>query len=71
MRAPPSQTLAAGFSDCAMKGLAVKPRKGDAVVFWSLRTDGTLDKGALHAGCPVIAGTKYAATKVSAAWNGS
>jgi hypothetical protein len=27
---PPSQTLAAGYSECAMKGLAVRPRKGDA-----------------------------------------
>ena len=61
--APPGQTLAAGFSQCAMEGLAVRPRKGDAVLFWSLRTDGTLDKGSLHGSCPVIAGTKYAATK--------
>eukprot|EP00887_Chlorella_sp_A99_P007247 scaffold2.g7247.t1 len=62
-RRPASQTKAAGFSECAMQGLAVRPRKGDAVAFWSLRTDGRLDAGALHGGCPVIRGTKYAATK--------
>lgn len=27
---PPGQTREAGYSECAMKGLAVKPRKGDA-----------------------------------------
>lgn len=60
---PPTQTRKAGFSQCAMEGLAVKPRKGDAVLFWSLRTDGTLDQGSIHGSCPVIRGTKYAATK--------
>lgn len=60
---PPSQTLAAGYSECAMKGLAVRPRKGDAVLFFSLRTEGTLDKGSLHGSCPTLKGTKYAATK--------
>lgn len=60
---PKSQNQSAGFSQCAMKGLAVKPRKGDAVLFWSLRTDGVLDKGSQHGSCPVIKGVKYAATK--------
>lgn len=60
---PPSQTRAAGFSECALDGLAVRPRKGDAVVFWSLRTQGTLDQGALHGSCPVVSGVKFAATK--------
>ena len=27
---PPEQTREAGFSECAMEGLAVRPRKGDA-----------------------------------------
>ena len=38
-------------------------RCGGAVLFWSLRTDGTLDKGSLHGSCPVAKGVKYAATK--------
>ena len=45
---PSTQSIAEGFSECAMEGLAVRPRKGDAVLFFSLRTDGRLDKGSLH-----------------------
>lgn len=30
VKVPPEQTRAAGYSECAMEGLAVKPRKGDA-----------------------------------------
>jgi prolyl 4-hydroxylase len=60
---PATQTREAGFSECAMDGLAVKAEKGDAVLFWSLTTAGTLDKGSLHGSCPVISGIKYAATK--------
>ena len=63
VKAPESQTHEAGFSHCASQGLAVRPRKGEAVAFWSLRTDGTLDKGSLHGSCPIIKGTKFAATK--------
>lgn len=43
---PEGQT-AEHYSECAMQGLAVKPRRGDAAVFWSLTTAGTLNKGAL------------------------
>ena len=60
---PPHQTREAGFSECAMQGLAVKPRKGDAVLFFGLTTQGTLDRGSLHGSCPVIKGTKYSCTK--------
>ncbi|PSC76370.1 Prolyl 4-hydroxylase subunit alpha-2 [Micractinium conductrix] len=61
--APPEQTPEAGYSECAMEGLSVKPKRGDAVLFWSLRTEGTLDKGSLHGSCPTTRGKKYAATK--------
>lgn len=40
-------------NSCGREGLAVKARRGDAVLFFSLRTDGVLDKGSLHGGCPV------------------
>jgi len=30
------------------KGLSVKPKMGDALMFWSIRLDGTLDKSSLH-----------------------
>eukprot|EP00892_Ulva_mutabilis_P010743 jgi/Ulvmu1/8040/UM004_0277.1 len=59
---PEGQT-AEHYSECAMQGLAVKPRRGDAAVFWSLTSAGTLNKGALHGGCPVIKGEKVSATK--------
>ena len=60
---PSYQTRAAGYSECAMQGLAVRPKKGDAVLFFSLRTEGQLDQGSLHGSCPIIKGTKYSATK--------
>lgn len=45
-------------SACAAKGLAVRPRKGDALIFYSLKPDGALDKASLHGGCPVVKGAK-------------
>ncbi|XP_078149721.1 putative prolyl 4-hydroxylase 7 [Carex rostrata] len=49
------------WSDCAKKGLAVKPVKGDAVLFFSLNPDGTTDSRSLHGSCPVIEGEKWSA----------
>lgn len=51
------------YTSCNATGIRVKPRKGDAVVFWSAFPDGSIDKHALHGGCPVIQGTKWAAVK--------
>jgi len=51
------------WSACAKRGVAVKARKGDALLFWSLKPDGSEDTFSLHAGCPVIKGTKWSATK--------
>jgi prolyl 4-hydroxylase len=62
IRAPASQ-MADHFSECAMQGLAVTPRKGNAVVFWSLTTAGELNHGSLHGSCPVLKGEKFSATK--------
>ncbi|KAF3336957.1 putative prolyl 4-hydroxylase 4 isoform X1 [Carex littledalei] len=42
---------------------AVKPRKGDALLFFNLLPDATTDPKSLHAGCPVIEGEKWSATK--------
>ncbi|TVU19939.1 hypothetical protein EJB05_36121, partial [Eragrostis curvula] len=53
----------ATLSECAQKGVAVKPRKGDALLFFNLSPDGTTDSLSLHAGCPVIKGEKWSATK--------
>lgn len=51
------------FSDCARKGLAVKPVKGDAVLFFSLHVNGVPDPLSLHGSCPVIEGEKWSAPK--------
>ncbi|GAA0141381.1 protein modifying enzyme [Lithospermum erythrorhizon] len=49
------------FSKCI--GLKVKPRRGDGLLFYSLFTNGTIDKTSLHGSCPVIRGQKWVATK--------
>ncbi|KAF7139181.1 hypothetical protein RHSIM_Rhsim07G0248700 [Rhododendron simsii] len=51
------------LSECGKKGLSVKPRMGDALLFWSMRPDATLDPSSLHGGCPVISGNKWSSTK--------
>ncbi|XP_022750613.1 probable prolyl 4-hydroxylase 6 [Durio zibethinus] len=51
------------WSDCAKNGYAVKPRKGDALLFFSLHLDATIDSNSLHGSCPVIKGEKWSATK--------
>lgn len=51
------------LSECGKKGLSVKPKMGDALLFWSMRPDGTLDPTSLHGGCPVIRGNKWSSTK--------
>jgi len=43
---------------------AVKPVKGDAVLFFSLHIDGELDPLSLHRSCPVIQGEKWSAPKL-------
>ena len=51
------------FSECAKRGVAVKPRRGDALLFWSMDVGGKLDVKSTHAGCPVSKGVKWSATK--------
>jgi prolyl 4-hydroxylase len=53
----------AEWSECARKGVAVKPRAGDALLFFSMDNARTLDQKSTHAGCPVIRGEKWSATK--------
>lgn len=56
--------LGANFSDCAKKHVAFAPKRGDALLFWSIGPDGTSeDMHASHTGCPVLAGVKWTATK--------
>ncbi|KAK8268621.1 hypothetical protein V6Z12_D11G077000 [Gossypium hirsutum] len=58
-----SQPKDDSWSDCAKNGYAVKPRKGDALLFFSLHLDATTDSDSLHGSCPVIKGEKWSATK--------
>ncbi|XP_055804284.1 probable prolyl 4-hydroxylase 6 [Solanum dulcamara] len=58
-----SQPKGDDWSDCAKYGYAVKPRKGDALLFFSLHPNGTTDRLSLHGSCPVIKGEKWSATK--------
>lgn len=51
------------LSECGKKGLSVKPKMGDALLFWSQKPDGSLDPSSLHGGCHVIKGNKWSSTK--------
>lgn len=51
------------WSQCARGGVAVKARKGDALLFWSMDNVQNIDQKSTHAGCPVIKGEKWSATK--------
>lgn len=51
------------WSECGKSGYSVKPRKGDALLFFSLRPGATTDPSSLHGSCPVIEGEKWSATK--------
>lgn len=39
--------------------MQVKPRKGAAVFWWNLRSDGRGDPWTRHAGCSVLYGNKW------------
>ena len=42
------------------RGMMVKPRRGDAVIFYNQHVDGRLDSRLKHGSCPVLRGTKEA-----------
>ncbi|KAI8005230.1 Prolyl 4-hydroxylase 1 [Camellia lanceoleosa] len=65
---PAASSGQAGSDECScggkmMKGLCVKPVKGDAVLFWSMGLDGQSDPNSIHGGCQVLSGEKWSATK--------
>ncbi|URE30592.1 P4Hc [Musa troglodytarum] len=51
------------LSKCGENGLSIKPKTGDALLFWSMKPDASLDPLSLHGGCPVIKGNKWSCTK--------
>ena len=62
-RAEDGKHLGADASACARHKVGVKPRKGDALFFRSMYANVTTDIHSEHAGCPVIRGVKFSATK--------
>lgn len=56
------------FTKCI--GLTVPPKKGAAILFWSILPNGTLDNSSVHGSCPVIRGEKWVATKWIRNWDG-
>eukprot|EP01061_Rhynchopus_euleeides_P037318 TRINITY_DN633_c0_g2_i1.p1 TRINITY_DN633_c0_g2~~TRINITY_DN633_c0_g2_i1.p1 ORF type:complete len:517 (+),score=233.08 TRINITY_DN633_c0_g2_i1:32-1582(+) len=51
----------ANYSACDT-GLKAKPVKGSTACFYDMRPDFSLDEYSLHAGCPVLKGTKWGGT---------
>ena len=54
------------LGDCAWRdgrGMAVTPRLGDAILFFSFARDGRSDPASMHASCPTVRGVKWTATK--------
>ena len=53
--------------ELAVKGdprvVAVKPRRGDALLFFDAHLNGEMDVHSKHAGCPVLRGTKWTMTR--------
>ncbi|RHN41921.1 putative procollagen-proline dioxygenase [Medicago truncatula] len=51
------------LSDCGKKGLSIKPKMGNAILFWGMKPDATVDPLSVHGACPVIKGDKWSCTK--------
>ncbi|CAD7699943.1 unnamed protein product [Ostreobium quekettii] len=51
------------WSPCSQGHVAVKPKKRDALLFFSVKPDATVDAASMHTGCPVVTGVKWTATK--------
>ncbi|KAI5418763.1 hypothetical protein KIW84_043113 [Lathyrus oleraceus] len=51
------------LSDCGKNGLSIKPKTGDAILFWGMKPDSTFDPLSLHGACPVIKGDKWSCAK--------
>ncbi|KAF8369428.1 hypothetical protein HHK36_032563 [Tetracentron sinense] len=51
------------LSDCAKTSYALRPMKGNALLFFSHHLNMTPDESSLHARCPVLEGEMWCATK--------
>ena len=65
-----TEVASGGRTVFAGAGLSVAPRPGAALVWWNLRSDGSLDSRNHHTGCPVSWGNKWIANKW-VKWHGS
>jgi hypothetical protein len=54
----PACSFPAPSTPKAARGMLVQPRRGDAILFYDQRPDGSLDGRARHGSCPVVRGTK-------------
>ncbi|KAG2492260.1 hypothetical protein HYH03_009500 [Edaphochlamys debaryana] len=60
---PAPNGINVGFTECAKYNLAVKPAKGDALLFHSMKRTGELEERSMHGACPVVRGEKFSMTK--------
>ena len=59
-----SDVAAGGYTAFPHLGVSATPRKNDAIFWYNLKPeDGTGEGSTLHAGCPVLEGTKWVANK--------
>ena len=58
-----SDVQAGGGTVFLRAGIRVQPEKGSIAVWYNLKASGEKDYLTLHAGCPVLVGTKWVATK--------
>lgn len=59
---PTLQVRNGPWSPCAHGNVATKPRKGDALLFFSVWPNGQFDVNSIHQGCPVLEGEKWTGT---------
>ncbi|KAK6117623.1 hypothetical protein DH2020_048638 [Rehmannia glutinosa] len=52
------------LTDCTKTSNIFRPSKGNAIVFFNLHLNATLDGSSLHARCPVLEGDMWCATKL-------
>jgi prolyl 4-hydroxylase len=62
-RTPGADRPVKDWRSCGEDEFKYKPRLGDAVLFYSLNPDLTINPRALHGGCPVHKGDKWVMTK--------
>lgn len=60
-KSPPGSWERQLVKQCYGGSLSVRPKRGSAVLFYSLKGDGSVDELALHAACPVVEGVKWGA----------